>query len=242
MPNLSSFDLVSLLSCTQEMSSFLLLPLFCIVTLANILTITKCHLISLDSNVTELIQQYDQLKKNFGDTALFREFNEKYGYEIDFLKFKTENKLRYNQKTGWNKSFFPIVKTIWVTDKKVYNKEKKKFGYYKNIQVGWTMGESKSRQPSCRYCGKALFEPRAKTCSATCRKLYHRVLKKGKDLYGFDLTKNNHILIKPVMYSHYYTESGIFQEHKIKDRIEFREISFSINGKRHYLTTKSRTL
>lgn len=211
----------------------------------NILSISKCHLISLDSNTIELIQQYDQLKKKFGDTALFKEFKEKYGHEIDFLKFQKENKLKYNEKKGWNKQFKPITKTVWITDKRNYNKELKKFGYYQTIQTGWTLVQNDS-DGRCWWCNKRLYSSKnPKFCSTKdgrCRKLYHKVMKKGKELYGFDPEIIGHILIKPNVWESGFDKNGQLWENQVKDRIEFKDIWFSIKGKKHQLTTKSRTI
>lgn len=199
----------------------------------------------MDSKPNNLILTFDKLKKKIGNTPEFKAFERKYSYEIDFLRFKTENKLRYNQKKGWNKPWIPITKNIWIKDKKNYHKGLKKYGYWQTVEVGRKLVLDKD-DLKCKWCGKLLQDLRAKFCSdnhGRHRKLYHKVLKKGKEFYGFDITKNNHLLLKPKLWEYNYTERGsIVEKRTDTKRIQFKDIEFSINGKREPLTTKSRTI
>ena len=67
-------------------------------------------------------------------------------------------------------------------------------------------------------------------------------MKKGKELYEFDITKNNHILLIPRLWHYEINKNGHLEKKELrKENIHLKEIEFSINGKRHLLTTKSRT-
>jgi len=200
----------------------------------------------MDSKPNDLILTFDKLKKKFGNTPEFKAFERKNSHAIDFLRFKRENKLKYYQKKGWNKPWIPITKNIWIKDKKNYHKGLKKYGYWQTVHVGWKLVLDKD-DLKCKWCGKILpYDPRAKYCTDNFgrhRKLYNKVLKKGKKLYGFDITKNNHFLIKPKLWEYNYTEKGsIIEKRTDTERIKFKDIEFSINGKREPLTTKSRTI
>jgi len=200
----------------------------------------------MDSKPNDFILTFDKLKKRFGNTPEFKQFEKKYSSDIDFLRFKKENGLRYNKKTGWNKPFIETTKNEWVTVKPNWNKDLKKHGYFVMVHTGWKMVLDKD-ESKCKWCGKILSDdPRAKYCTdndGQHRKLYNKVLKKGKELYGFDITKNNHGLIKPKLWEYNLTKNGVYEKIRTKTkRIEFRHIEFLINGERYPLTTKSRTI
>ena len=190
----------------------------------------------------ETITQFEELKKKFGHTKVFQNFEKEQGENIKFLKFKQKHKLRWSKKTGWNKPFYPIVDMIWISDRKNYNKGLKKYGYYQNIQNGWKLGEDLVNRSRCKWCGKLLDKPNQKFCTdndGRHRKLYSKIIAIGKKRHGFDIKKNNHILVFPVLYEYETSLSGILIiKPTDKKRIEFKDISFSINGKRYPLTTK----
>lgn len=195
----------------------------------------------------EIIIVFDELKKRFGHTKEFQEFEKKHHESIEFIKFKQKHGLRWSKKSGWNKPFYPTVESIWIKDRKNYNKGLRKYGYYQNIQTGWKLGKDDSFVPKCKWCGKILLEgKRTKFCSEkndSHRKLYSKVMIKGKEICGFDINKNYHILIKPRLYKYETSQSGELIENPTGvERIEFKDIEFSINGKRYPLTTKSRTI
>jgi hypothetical protein len=198
----------------------------------------------MDSKHDDFILTFDKLKKEFGHTPEFKLWEKTHSHDIDFLRFKKENRLRYNQKTGWNKPFIPITRLIWIKDKTNWNKGLKKYGYWQNVEAGWKLVNDPD-DSKCKWCGKLLQDPRAKFCSdndGRHRKLYHKVLKKGKELCGFDIEKNYHILIKPKLWEYEYTERGTLLEKRTNvERIEFKDIEFSIKGTRNKLTSKSRT-
>lgn len=200
----------------------------------------------MDSKPDDFILTFDTLQKRFGNTPEFKEFERKYSSVIDFLRFKKENRLKYNKKTGWNKPFVETFKNEWVTVKNNWNKHYKKHGYFVYVRTGWKIVLDKD-ELKCKWCGKILpDDPRVKYCTENKgqhRKLYHKVLKKGKELYGFDITKNNHGLIKPILWEYNLTKGGVYEEIRTDtERIEFRNIAFIINGKRYPLTKKSRTI
>jgi len=200
----------------------------------------------MDSKPDDFIITFDKLKKRFGHTPEFKLLERKYSYVIDFSRFKKENLLRHNQKTGWNKPFIVTFKNEWFTDKKHWNKEFKKYGYFVCVLTGWKLVQDKD-ESKCKWCGKLLpDDPRVKYCTENFgrhRKLYNKVLKKGKELYGFDITKNNHFLIKPKLWEYCLTKKGRYEPIRTDiERIKFKNIEFSINGERHSLTKKSRII
>lgn len=200
-------------------------------------------------NITkkEIIITYEELKKKFGHTKEFQEFEKKHNENIEFIKFRLKHRLRWSKKSGWNKPFYPIVGSIWIKDRKNYNKGLRKYGYYQNIQTGWKLGKDDSFLSKCQWCGRILQEgKRTKFCSEkndSHRKLYSKVIIRGKKLYGFDINKNYHVLLKPRLYKYETSPSGeLIEKHTERERIEFKDIEFSINGKRFPLTKKSRTI
>ena len=126
----------------------------------------------------DIILQYGELKRKFGDTALFKQFEEKYSHDIDFLKFQKENKLHYSKKNGWNKPFIPKSKMMWVPDKKNYNKEYKKYGYFVNVHTGYQLTE-KPTDKKCKWCGRLLTGRHLSSCCDLHKTYLHRVLKRG---------------------------------------------------------------
>jgi len=191
----------------------------------------------------QIILEFKELKKKFGQTQEFKDFEEKYGSDINLIKFMEQNKLHYNKKTGWNKQFLPIIKSIWIKKKPNWNKKLRKHGYYQNIITGWRLNDDVESFSQCKWCGKLLIGKQTKFCSIGFhRTLFDRVIKTGKKHYGFDINKNYHILIIPRLWEYDTNESGhlIIKRTKTK-RIEFKNIEFSIKGKRYPLTTKSRT-
>lgn len=196
------------------------------------------------TNAKQLLTQYEQLKKKHENTNEFKEFEKHYGFEIEFLKFKLENKLHYNtNKRKWNKPFINTVKSVWITTpKKNWNRKERKYGYWQNIHTGWQLLQNEADY-KCRWCGKLLPLSKQKFCNSTHRKLFSKVINEGKKRHGFDLTKDNHILIKPKLYNYEITKSGAYVETQSgKNKIEFKDIEFSINGYRYPYTKKSRTI
>lgn len=192
----------------------------------------------------EILITYNELKKRFGHTKEFQKFEKEHHKNIEFIKFRQDNGLEYSKKNGWNKSFSPIIKNIWIpTPKKNWNKGLRKYGYYEHVQVGWELSAD-FLEPKCQWCRKFLKNPKqTKFCdNKSHRKLFSRVIITGKTRHGFDLKKNNHILIKPKLYDYKISKSGYISEFTLEKRIEFKDIEFSIDGKRHPLTTKSRTI
>lgn len=193
----------------------------------------------------DFIAKFEELKKKFGSTKEFRQFEKKYASDIEFIKFKQKNGLKHSKKNGWNKPFSPMITQVWIKDKKNWHKGLRKFGYYENVMIGWQMGRLKP--PTCLWCGKILKGKQTKFCSIEPKnrhkKLFSKIINIGKKLHGFDLTKNYHILIKPKLYEYSLDKSGKYFEHRNeKERIEFKDIEFSINGKHYPLTRKSRTI
>ena len=192
----------------------------------------------------DFLIHFERLDEKIGHTSEFKEFKKKYSNEIKFIKFKEKNKLKYSEKTGWNKSFSPIIKNIWVsTPKKNWNKGLRKYGYYECVQVGWELSTD-FLEPKCQWCGKFLKNPKqTKFCNNTShRKLFSKVIINGKIRHGFDLKKNNHILIKPKLYDYNISKSGFISEIPLQERIEFKDVEFSIDGERFLYTKKSRTI
>jgi len=150
----------------------------------------------------EILITYNELKKRFGHTKEFQKFEkEHYKNNIEFIKFRQDNGLRYSKKNGWNKPFINILKTIWIPDRKNYNKGLRKYGYYRNIQTGWRLGNPSKH--ICLWCGKHLKGKETKFCfdnNGRHRKQFSKVIGIGKKRYGFDLNKQNHILIKPKLF------------------------------------------
>lgn len=195
----------------------------------------------------EIVIAFDELKKRFGHTKEFQKFEKEFHDDIEFIKFTQKNGIRWSKKSGWNKPFYPITKNIWIKDRKNYNKGLRKYGYYQTVNVGWKLGKDSSFLPTCQWCGKILpAGKRTKFCSDnhdSHRKLYSKILIKGKKLCGFDITKNNHILLKPKLFEYETSPSGeLIEKPTGKNRIEFKDIEFSINGKRYSLTAKSRRI
>ena len=60
----------------------------------------------------DFITKFEELKKKFGSTNEFKQFEKKYALDIKFIKFKQKNKLKYNKKNEWNKLFSPIIAQI----------------------------------------------------------------------------------------------------------------------------------
>ena len=77
----------------------------------------------MDSKPNDFILTFDKLKKKFGNTPEFKAFERKYSHEIDFLRFKTENKLRYNQKRVGINHGFQSQKTFGLKIKKIIIKD-----------------------------------------------------------------------------------------------------------------------
>jgi len=194
----------------------------------------------------EIIIKFEELKKKFGDTKEFKKYEQDYGHDIDFIKFKVKHKLRWTKKTGWNKPFYTTTKNIWIKDRKNYNKGLRKYGYYQTIQTGWKLGESFENSSRCKWCGKILGGKEKRFCSTNDgihRKLYSKIMSIGKKRHGFDLNKNYHVLIIPKLYEYDTSPSGrLIVRPTGKKRIEFKDIEFVINGKRYPLTKKSRTI
>ncbi len=193
----------------------------------------------------KIIIEFEELKKKFGDTKEFKKYEQDYGNDIDFIKFKLKHKLRWNKKIGWNKPFYTTTKNIWITDKKNYNKGLKKFGYYQTVQTGWKLGKSFENSLRCKWCGKLLQGKEKKFCfknTGRHRKLFDKVIQIGKKRHGFDLKKDNHGLIIPKLFNYTTSPSGeLIETPTGKERIEFKDIEFLIHGKRFSLTRKSRT-
>jgi hypothetical protein len=185
------------------------------------------------------ILQFNELKQKFGDTTLFKEFEKKYSDDIDFLKFLHKHKISYNKKTGWNKFFINTLKTIWIPDKKHYNKKLKKYGYFTNVQTGYQLTQD-SHEKKCKWCGKFLTGRQTSSCCDQHKTYLHKVLKRGKDLYGFNLKKNNHILLIPREWEYRITEKGFTEIIHLRESIKFHEVKFSINGKREKYTERLR--
>lgn len=192
----------------------------------------------------EILITYNELKTRFGHTKEFQKFEKQHHKNIEFIKFIQEHRLKYSKKTGWNKSFSPISKNIWIsTPKKNWNKGLRKYGYYEYVQIGWELSTD-FLEPKCQWCGKFLKNPKqTKFCDEKShRKLFSKVVIAGKTRHGFDLKKNNHILIKPKLYDYEISKSGYISEFSLKERIEFKDIEFSVNGKRFPYTKKSGTI
>lgn len=187
----------------------------------------------MSSTAKEIIQTFDELEKKHGNNPKFKQFKKKLSYDIDFIRFTAENNLKHNQKNGWNKPFIPTIKRIWI--------KKDKSGYYENIEAGWKLVRDEY-DTKCRWCGKILQNPRAKCCSdndGQHRKQYNKILKRGKEICGFDITKNHHILIIPKLWTYDFTETGsLIPTRTDIERIEYKDIVFSIKGKRYPLTKK----
>ena len=192
-----------------------------------------------------LLSDYEELKRKYGTTDEFKKFEERYGFDIEFLRFKKKNGLKYSKKHGWNKPFSPIIETIWIKDRKNWNKGLRKFGYYQNIMVGWRLGGLPGKR--CLWCGKFLTGKQTKFCTVEPKdkhkKLFSKVINIGKKRHGFDMKKNNHILIIPRLYNYVIDQTGRCIEYRNeKERIEFKDIAFVINGNQYPLTAKSRTI
>jgi len=98
----------------------------------------------------------------------------------------------------------------------------------------------------CLWCGKLLKGKETKFCfdnNGRHRKQYSKVIMIGKKRYRFDLSKPNHILIKPKLFDYEISESGqLIKNRTDTERIQHKDIEFVINGKREPLTKKSRTI
>lgn len=188
----------------------------------------------------DVILHYDELKRKFGDTEIFREFEKKYAHEIDFLKFKFKHKLKHSKKNGWNKPFIENVKTIWIPDRKNYHKGLKKYGYFANISTGYQLTQDFTNK-KCIWCGNLLTSKQITSCCDRHRTYLGRVLKRGKELYGFDLKKNGHHLLIPHEWEISISEKGNTERKHIREPLKhFNEIQFVINGKRYNYTTRLR--
>jgi len=188
----------------------------------------------------DVIIQYDELKRKIGDSPEFKEFERKYSHDIDFLKFKTKHGLRYHKKKGWNKPFIENVKTIWIKDRKNYHKGLKKYGYYANVSTGYQLTKDFTNK-TCIWCGDFLNSKQITSCSDRHRTYLGRILKRGKELYGFDLKKNNHGLIIPHEWMISVNENGHTDRKQLREPLEhFNEIQYLINGKRYNYTTRLR--
>lgn len=194
------------------------------------------------SSHDDVILQFSELKKKFGDTELFKEFERKHSHDLDFLQFQKDNKLRYNKKTGkWNKPFIGNVKTVWITDKKNWNKDLKKFGYWANVFSGYQLVDNLA-DFKCKWCGKLLTNKQKSSCSDRHKTYYHRVLKRGKEICGFDINKNNHILLIPKVWYYEINENGSLETKQLReDDIKFKEVEFSVNAVRYPFTERSRS-
>jgi len=158
----------------------------------------------------------------------------------EFTEFKKKHGLQYNKKTKkWNKEFFPDEKTRWITDKKVWNKELKKYGYYKQYTSGWHMGSISTAK--CNYCGKLLVNRQTEFCSdPSHKKLFSKYIKEAKKKFNF--TWKRDLLGMPTLYSYEIDEQGVWHETRTTvERIEKKNIKFVVNRKQFTLTTKSRT-
>ncbi len=196
------------------------------------------------TKVEKTILKFEELKKKFGHTQVFKDFELSQGQNIDFLKFTVKHRLYYDKKTGWNKQFLPILKMIWIKKKPNWNKALKKHGYYQNVTVGWRIQDGIESLSQCKWCGKLLTGKQTKFCSnESHKKLFSKVMIVGKKRHGFDINKNYHMLIIPRLWEYNTNENGalIIKRTKTK-RIESKNIEFSINGKRYPLTKKSRTI
>lgn len=204
------------------------------------------------AEIENFLTNYEELKKKYGSTNEFRKFENDNGFDIEFLKFQKKNRLRYNKKGEPNKQFSPRVDLVFIKDETKSKKRKgnpnfpyiypfyenkNARGYPVNIQTGWKILAAKTYR--CSWCQKPLKGKQIKFCRDSHRKLFSKVINIGKKRYGFDLNKPNHILVKPALWK--YSEDGE-GEKNATERIEFKNIEFSINGKRYPLTKKSRTI
>lgn len=196
--------------------------------LERLKTMLKEHAKNISKDVFEkLNSQLSQSEKTFQDF-------------IEFEKFKKDNKLFYDEKKEkWNKEFRPKIKTKWITDKRCWNKKEKKYGYFEDYQDGWEMGEIKDK--SCMFCNKSLKEKQDKFCSDTHRKVFHKYLNEAKNEFDFTLSRG--MIFIPPLYEHNMDKLGKWNQNKLKlERIEKKDIVFSIDGKQYTLTKKSRTV
>lgn len=195
----------------------------------------------MDFSLEDFLTRYEELKEKFGSSKEFETFEDKYSFEIEFLKFKKKNRLWYDSKNQkWNKEFRPIVKTRWIRDKKNWNKELKKYGYFENYTDGWEMGSVSARK--CNYCGKILTNKQTRWCNnSSHKKLFIKALKIAKERFGFTLDKG--MIFIPTLYNYTIDKSGKWHEVRNEiERIELRKIRISMNGKQYQLTKKSRTI
>lgn len=100
------------------------------------------------------VTKFQELKKKYGSTNEFKQFEKEHAEDIGWIKFKKKNRLRYSKKNGWNKQFSPIVESVWIKDKKNWNKGLRKFGYYQNVTSGWRLGGWVGSR--CLWCGKLI--------------------------------------------------------------------------------------
>jgi len=96
---------------------------------------------------------------------------------------------------------------------------------------------------TCRFCGKILSGKQEKYCSQLYHKtLYDRYFKEAIKKINLKETKN-WMFVMPSLYTITQDIEGKFHEYENeKKRIEKKDIAFFINGKRHHLTKKSRTI
>jgi len=160
---------------------------------------------------------------------------------IGFETFKKENRLWYDEKKQkWNKEFRPIIKSIWIKDRKNWNKDLKKYGFFQNYLAGWEMGPLSAKR--CNFCGKMLTENQTRWCSnLSHKKLFIKILKTAKKKFGFSLDKG--MIFIPSLYNYTIDKSGKWWEKRSDvERIENKNIKISMDGKQYQLTKKSRTI
>jgi len=195
----------------------------------------------MEIELEDFITKYEELRMKYGLTNEFRKCEKEYASDIEFLKFKKKNRLWYDEKKNkWNKEFRSIVKTVWIKDKKNWNKELRKYGYFENYTAGWEMGPISAKK--CMFCGKLLTNKQTKFCAVPShKKRFHEFLKIAKEKFGFSL--DNGMIFIPSLFNFEIDKSGEWYEFRNKkERIESKDVTISINGKSFPLTRKSRTI
>ena len=149
-----------------------------------------------------------------------------------------------------------IGKLEWDTKLKKWNKKFYPETDDDNNFVKWKFGEW--ARDTCLYCGKKIETVQdipkkraSKYCKIQHQKLHTNIVSRAKkkfDLKEYDpntydkKTWKNWVIMIPSIYQYFRDKTGQLHEKQIKDRVESKDISVHINGKRFPYTVKTRTI
>jgi len=158
--------------------------------------------------------------------------------EMELERLQSIGKLKWNsKKRKWNKSFYPV------TDEN-------------NNFMKWKFGQW--AKPLCVFCGKILETVKEnpnkrqyRYCEISHQKLHANIISRAKkkfnikdyDPYTYnEKTYKNWVIMIPSIYEYTRDKQGKLYGEKIKERVEAKTITVTVDGKSFPYTTKSRTI